>query len=94
MIVPNIKDAIPNRSWNWLRKSTRVATEARETHIKLRTLQNGTFTLTNYGAFGTKYGTPVIKHPEVAILGIGGIYQKPIVDESGQIVVRDVLRCH
>jgi pyruvate dehydrogenase E2 component (dihydrolipoamide acetyltransferase) len=91
LIVPNIKNADTKSIIELAQDIDRVATEARERTIKLETLQNGTFTLTNYGAFGTKYGTPVIKHPEVAILGIGGIYQKPIVDESGQIVVRDVL---
>jgi pyruvate dehydrogenase E2 component (dihydrolipoamide acetyltransferase) len=91
LIVPNIKDADVKSIMELAQEIERVATEARERTIKLETLQNGTFTLTNYGAFGTKYGTPVIKHPEVAILGIGGIYKKPIVDEFGNVVVRDVL---
>ncbi|MFA5235363.1 MAG: dihydrolipoamide acetyltransferase family protein [Bacilli bacterium] len=91
LIVPNIKDADTKSIMDLAQEIERVATEARERTIKLDTLQNGTFTLTNYGAFGMKYGTPVIKHPEVAILGIGGIYKKPIVDEAGNVVVREML---
>jgi pyruvate dehydrogenase E2 component (dihydrolipoamide acetyltransferase) len=57
----------------------------------LEELQNGSFTITNYGAFGMKFSTPVIKHPEVAILGVGGIYKKPIVNDAGAIIVADML---
>ena len=91
LIVPNIKDADTKSIVELAVEIERLATEARARTLKLEALQNGTFTITNYGAIGTKFGTPVIKHPEVAILGVGGIYKKPIVDETGAIVAADVL---
>jgi 2-oxoglutarate dehydrogenase E2 component (dihydrolipoamide succinyltransferase) len=42
---------------------------------------DGTFSITNYGVFGTEFGTPIINQPEVAILGIGTIIKKPVVVE-------------
>jgi pyruvate dehydrogenase E2 component (dihydrolipoamide acetyltransferase) len=91
LIVPNIKDADGKTILEIAEQIDTLASLARDRSIKLEALQEGTFTITNYGAIGTKFGTPVIKHPEVAILGVGGIYKKPIVDESGAIVAADVL---
>ena len=91
LIVPNIKDADRKTILEMASEIARIAEEAKTRLVKLETLQNGTFTITNYGAIGTKFGTPVIKHPEVAILGVGSIYKKPIVNEVGQIVVAAVL---
>jgi len=91
LIVPNIKDADAKSILELAQEIDKLATQARERTIKLETLQNGTFTITNYGAIGTKFGTPVIKYPEVAIIGIGSIYKKPIVNEQGAIVVADIL---
>ena len=91
LIVPNIKDADTKSILELAQEIDKLASQARERTVKLETLQNGTFTITNYGAIGTKFGTPVIKYPEVAIIGIGSIYKKPIVNEQGAIVVADVL---
>ncbi len=91
LIVPNIKDADGKSIIDLAKAIERLADEARERKIKLVDLQEGTFTITNYGAFGTKFGTPVIKHPEVAILGVGSIYKKPIVNEQGVIAISEVL---
>ena len=67
-----------------------MSEQARERTIDLADLQGGTFTLTNYGVVGGIFGTPIIRHPEVAILGIGKIMQKPVVVE-GELVIRTVL---
>ena len=91
LIVPNIKDADGKTIIELAGAIDKLAEQARARTLKLDELQNGSFTITNYGAFGTKFGTPVIKHPEVAILGVGGIYKKPIVNDNGDIVVSDVL---
>jgi len=91
LIVPNIKNADTKSIMDIAREIDALATQARERTIKLEALQNGTFSITNYGAIGTKFGTPVIKHPEVAIIGFGSIYKKPIVNDEGAIVVADVL---
>jgi len=91
LIVPNIKDADGKTILELAKAIDNLAEQSRARTLKLEDLQNGSFTITNYGAFGMKFGTPVIKHPEVAILGVGGIYKKPIVDSAGAIVVADML---
>ncbi len=57
---------------------------------RLEELQGGTFTVTSVGAQGGMFATPIINHPEVAILGINRIHERPVVRE-GQIVVRKML---
>ena len=42
---------------------------------------DGTFSITNYGVFGSLFGTPIINQPEVAILGVGTVTKKPVVIE-------------
>jgi pyruvate dehydrogenase E2 component (dihydrolipoamide acetyltransferase) len=53
-------------------------------------MQGSTFTLTNFGAIGGEYATPIINYPEVAILGLGAIEQRPVV-EDGEVVARHTL---
>jgi pyruvate dehydrogenase E2 component (dihydrolipoamide acetyltransferase) len=67
-----------------------LSAKARERTIKLEDLHGSTFTITNYGAFGATFATPIINYPNVAILGTGKISDKPWVKE-GQIVIRKVL---
>nr|MCU0407198.1 2-oxo acid dehydrogenase subunit E2 [Ignavibacteriaceae bacterium] len=57
-------------------------------------ISGGTFTITNYGVFGTVFGTPIINQPEVAILGVGAVIKKAIVvsaDGSDSIAIRPVM---
>ncbi len=58
--------------------------------IALSELKGGTFTLSNYGVIGGIYGTPIINYPEVGILGLGKIEDRPVV-RSGEIVIRKIL---
>ncbi len=64
--------------------------KARERTIKLEDLKGSNFTITNYGAFGATFATPIINYPDVAILGTGKIMDKPWV-KGGKIVVGKVL---
>jgi len=90
LIVPNIKDANTKSIFELATEIESLAKAATERTIQLNQIQNGTFTITNYGAFDSTYGAPVIKHPEVAIIGIGRISKKPIV-ENDSIIIGDVL---
>ena len=58
-------------------------------------MQGGTFTITNPGIFGPLFGMPIINQPQVAILGIGGIFKTPVVqtDEDGtdSIAIRSIM---
>lgn len=67
-----------------------LAQKARSRTIDLADLQGGTFTVTNYGSVGGIVGTPIIRHPEVAILGVGRVVERPVVRE-GQIQVAPLL---
>ncbi len=81
LIVPNIKGA-DERSVIGLAKSINdLAERARKRKLSPDDISNGTFTITNYGVFGTIFGTPIINQPEVAILGVGTVTKKPVVVE-------------
>ena len=58
--------------------------------VQLEELQGGTFTITSVGNIGGMFATPIINHPEVAILGVNKIHQRPVV-RDGEIVIRDML---
>jgi len=60
---------------------------ARLDQLKLDEVQGGTFTLTNAGMFGAAASTPIINQPQVAILGVHNIAEKPVV-RGGEIVIR------
>ena len=89
LIVPNIKNADTLSLFEIANEVERLSTLAKERKIQLSELQNGTITITNFGAFDAISGTPVIKYPEVAILGIGKITKKPVV-VNNEIVIRDI----
>ena len=83
-----------------------LAAKARDRSITREEMQGGTFTITNFGAIGGEYATPIINYPETAILGIGALEQRPVVEErearsasegasgetaSGEVVARHTL---
>lgn len=90
LIVPVVKDTDRKSILEIAREMDELKEQARTKSIPLDKLQNGTFTITNYGAIGASHGIPVIKHPEVAILGVGKITKKPVVVDN-EIVIRDIL---
>jgi 2-oxoglutarate dehydrogenase E2 component (dihydrolipoamide succinyltransferase) len=61
-----------------------LAEKARTNQLKAEDVQQGTITMTNFGMTGTMIGIPIIRHPEVAIIGIGAITKKvvPLPDET------------
>ena len=89
LVVPNVKNADQKSLFELAKNTQELAGLAREKKLTMDDLSNTTFSITNYGAFGSKLGTPVIKHPEVAILGMGAITKKPMVID-GEIVIRDM----
>ncbi len=90
LIVPNIKDANKLTLLEMAQQLQQVAKATNERKVELNQLQNGTFTITNFGSIDITYGTPVINYPELAILGVGKITKKPVV-ENNQIVIADML---
>jgi 2-oxoglutarate dehydrogenase E2 component (dihydrolipoamide succinyltransferase) len=84
LIVPNIKNAQDKNLIGLAKSISDVAEKARSKKLVLDDISNGTFTITNFGIFGTLHGTPIINQPEVAILGVGAVVKRPVVIETGE----------
>ncbi len=81
LIVPNIKNAHEKNIIGLAGSINDIALRARNKKLSPDDITNGTFTITNYGVFGTLFGTPIINQPEVAILGVGAVVKRPVVIE-------------
>jgi pyruvate dehydrogenase E2 component (dihydrolipoamide acetyltransferase) len=90
LMVPVVKNASDKSILQLAEELTQLAEKARNRTIDLADLKGGTFTITNYGALGGIYGTPIINYPEVAILGTGKIKDMPVVMD-GKIEIRKIL---
>jgi pyruvate dehydrogenase E2 component (dihydrolipoamide acetyltransferase) len=90
LIVPVVKNADKLSLVGISKEIDRVASAARAGKASLDDLQGGTFTITSLGAQGGLFATPIINFPEVAILGVHQMKQKPVV-RDGQIVIGDVM---
>ena len=82
LMVPNIKDTDHKSIFEMASEVERLAGLARDRKLTLPDMQDTTFSVTNFGAFGLDSGTPVINHPEVAILGMGAIKEKAWVKDG------------
>lgn len=82
LIVPVIKNADRMNLVGLTAAVNDYATRARNNKLKPDEIQDGTFTLTNVGSFGSLMGTPIINQPQVAILAVGAIKKKPVVLET------------
>jgi len=91
LMVPVIKNTDQMSIIEIAQALTDLSERARDRKITLDELRNGTFSITNYGSIAGTYGVPVINYPEVAILGIGRIMKKPVVNNQCEIVVGHVL---
>jgi pyruvate dehydrogenase E2 component (dihydrolipoamide acetyltransferase) len=79
LIVPVIKNADEKSFLGLARTAVDLAERARRKKLTPEDVQNGTFTITNPGVFGSLLGTPIINQPQVAILCIGAITKRPVV---------------
>ena len=96
LIVPVVKGA-ENLSFVGLQRTiVDLGERARTKKLKPDDVQGGTITITNPGIYGPQFGLPIILQPQVAILGMGGIFKEPVVvtDEDGNdsIAVRHIIR--
>jgi pyruvate dehydrogenase E2 component (dihydrolipoamide acetyltransferase) len=90
LIVFVIKDADKKNILDLAKETATLAEKARLRKIDLHELKGSTFTITNYGVVGASYGTPIINYPEVAILGLGKIEDRPVV-RNGEIAIRKIM---
>lgn len=79
LVVPVIKDADTMNVSGLARKIAELAKKAREKRLTPDEMSGATYTLSNNGGAGTVFTTPIINHPEIAILSIDGISRKPVV---------------
>ncbi len=82
LIVPVIKQADQKSLLGITKNVNDLANRARHNKLLPDEIQDGTFTVTNFGSFDSLTGTPIIYQPQVAILGIGAIRKRPVVIET------------
>ncbi|MEU6384899.1 dihydrolipoamide acetyltransferase family protein [Streptomyces bauhiniae] len=91
LVVPVVRDAHTRDAESLTAEFARLTEAARAGRLTPGELTGGTFTLNNYGVFGVDGSTPIINHPEAAMLGVGRIVPKPWVHE-GELAVRQVVQ--
>jgi 2-oxoglutarate dehydrogenase E2 component (dihydrolipoamide succinyltransferase) len=90
LVVPVVRDA-DRMSFAALEKAIAdLGTRAKENKLSLEELQGGTFTITNGGTFGSMLSTPILNPPQVGILGMHNIVERPMV-VNGEIVIRPIM---
>jgi 2-oxoglutarate dehydrogenase E2 component (dihydrolipoamide succinyltransferase) len=88
LIVPVIRNADEKNVAGLQRSIVDLATRARSRQLKPDEVQGGTFSITNFGSFGSIFATPVINQPQVAILGVGAVEKIPAVVDGDAIAIR------
>ena len=79
LIVPVIQHADEKNVVGLQRDIVDLAARARSKNLKPADIQGGTFSITNFGSFGSVFATPVINQPNVAVLGVGTVEKQPVV---------------
>ena len=90
LLVPVLRHAEARDLWDCAAEASRLAAAAREGKATRDELSGSTITLTSLGALGGIASTPIINYPEVAIVGINRIDERPVV-RGGRIVVRRMM---
>lgn len=89
LIVPVIHHADEMNIVGLQRSVVDLAARARSKQLKPQEVQGGTFSITNFGSFGSLFATPVINQPQVAILGVGAVEKQPVVIDDA-IAIRSM----
>jgi len=90
LFVPVVKNVEQKSILQIAAELSNLAARTRSGQISAEELQGGTFTVTSVGNIGGMFATPIINHPEVAILGVNQIKKRPVVVD-GEIVIRDMI---
>ena len=90
LVVPVLRDADHKNFAEIEAGIADLGTKAREGKLTLEDLRGGTFTITNGGVFGSLVSTPILTVPQVAILGMHKIQERPVVVD-GEVVVRPMM---
>jgi 2-oxoglutarate dehydrogenase E2 component (dihydrolipoamide succinyltransferase) len=90
LVVPNVKDAHAKGLLEIGRDIVDIAKRARDGKLTMEDLSGGTFTISNGGVFGSLVSTPIINYPQVAILGLHKIQDRPVAID-GRVEVRPMM---
>lgn len=90
LYVPVLRDADKKDLWQLAREVSELSNKARENKLAPAELSGGTFSVTSVGSVGGLWATPIILHPQSAILGIMKMQERPVARE-GKVVVRTML---
>jgi pyruvate/2-oxoglutarate dehydrogenase complex dihydrolipoamide acyltransferase (E2) component len=90
LLVPVVRDAQRLGLQELHEQLVSVIGRARDRTASAQELTGGTFTLTNFGSYGTHMGTPILMPPQVGILGIGAMLDRPVV-RDGELAVGKVV---
>ncbi len=90
LVVPNVKDADRKGMIQIGREIIEVAKRARDGKLTMDDLSGGTFTITNGGVFGSLVSTPIINYPQVAILGLHKIQDRPVAI-NGEVAIKPMM---
>uniref|UniRef100_A0A9J2P1N4 Dihydrolipoamide acetyltransferase component of pyruvate dehydrogenase complex n=1 Tax=Ascaris lumbricoides TaxID=6252 RepID=A0A9J2P1N4_ASCLU len=92
LIVPNIKNCEQRNIWEIAEELNRLVQDARKGAVAPHDLAGGTFTLSNIGAIGGTYASPIIFPPQLAIAALGKMHCVPRIDESGNVHAANVVK--
>jgi len=90
LVVPNVKDADRKGIIQIARDIVDLAKKARDGRLVMDDLTGGTFTITNGGVFGSLLSTPIINFPQVGILGLHKIQDRPVAVD-GRVEIRPMM---
>jgi len=91
LVVPVVRHADRLSMREIAREILRLSEAARAGKLSQSDIGGGTFTITSLGQTGGLFATPIINHPEVAIMGVHRMRKRPVVNDAGEIVVRDMM---
>ncbi|PHQ38113.1 branched-chain alpha-keto acid dehydrogenase subunit E2 [Halorubrum persicum] len=90
LMVPVVENVDEKGLFELAEEVRDLASRARERELKPAEMKGGTFSITNFGAIGGEYATPIINYPETAILGLGAIEERPVA-RDGEVVAAPTL---
>ena len=91
LVVPVVKDCDSKNMAQIEKDIADVGTRAKDGKLSIDEMKGGTFTITNGGIFGSMLSTPILNTPQVAILGMHNIVQRPVVMPDGSIKARPIM---
>ena len=90
LMVPVVRDCDAHSFAGIEKAITDFGKRARDGKIQLPELQGGVFTISNGGIYGSMLSTPILNHPQAAIMGLHNIVERPVA-ENGQVVIRPIM---